>query len=88
MMYKQNQKIYEYLDEITQNIVLIEELINEAKKCLEDDDLQKEHIHTIKKLMDIGYKKNEDQNKLIIEQKAYIYKLEKQINTTKKQKLL
>ena len=88
IIYKQNQKIHEYLDEITQNIVLIEELKNEAKKCLDDYNLQKEHIYTIKKLMDRGYKKNEDQNKLIIEQIAYIDKLEKQIRTTEKAEVL
>ena len=88
MIYKQNQKIHEYLDEITLYIVLVEELKNEAKKCLEDYDLQTEHINTIKKLMDLGYKKNENKNKLIIEQKAYIDKLEKQINTTEKPEVI
>ena len=87
IMYKQNQKIHEYLDEITQNIVLIEKLKDEAKKCLEVYSLQ-ENIHTIKKNMEIGYKKNEEQHNIIIEQKAYINRLEKQISTAEKPEVI
>ena len=75
---KQKQKIQEYIDANIINKFTIKRLKKEANKRIEDTIQQNEYNENIKTLLEAGYKKNDYQNKLIIEQQLRIDILEKQ----------